>query len=131
MPVIAANGANALTSIRHGDYTGRLKAARRSVLMNQQPTNSKAGLQLASCSVELIDTLDLSTVRAAVERLKPSLIVCEVVSNPLLRVTDIPEIVAIAKPARATVLVDATFSPTLYEPAVDGAQLVVHSLTKY
>jgi len=83
------------------------------------------------CSVELVDTLDLAAVRAAIERLKPALIVCEVVSNPLLRVTDIPEIVALARLSRATVLVDATFSPTLYRAGDDGAHLVVHSLTKY
>jgi cystathionine gamma-synthase/methionine-gamma-lyase len=84
------------------------------------------------CPVEFVDTLDLSAVEAAVERLTPSLIVCEVISNPLMRVTDVPRIVEIARRVRAAVLVDATFnSPVLYTPAADGAQLVVHSLTKY
>jgi cystathionine gamma-synthase/methionine-gamma-lyase len=83
------------------------------------------------CVVELIDTLDLEAVAAAVERLQPALIICEVISNPLMRVTYIPAIVEIARSVRATVLVDATFSPLLYRPAADGVQLVVHSLTKY
>jgi cystathionine gamma-synthase/methionine-gamma-lyase len=84
------------------------------------------------CTVEFVDTLDLDAVAGAVERLSPTLIVCEVISNPLMRVTDIPKIVQIAKSVRAAVLVDATFnSPILYTPAADGAQLVVHSLTKY
>ena len=84
------------------------------------------------CTVEFVDTLNLGAVAEAVERLRPALIVCEVVSNPLMRVTDIPEIVALAKRSRAAVLVDATFTtPALYTPAADGAQLVVHSLTKY
>ncbi|MDQ4045669.1 MAG: PLP-dependent aspartate aminotransferase family protein [Chloroflexota bacterium] len=84
------------------------------------------------CTVEFVDTLDLSAVEAVVARLQPALIVCEVVSNPLLRVTDVPRIVEIAKSARAAVLVDATFTtPVLYRPANDGVQIVVHSLTKY
>ena len=84
------------------------------------------------CQVEFIDTLDLPAVEAAVARLSPALIVCEVVSNPLLRVTDIPRIVEIAKTVRACVIVDATFTtPVLYRPSDDGVQMVVHSLTKY
>lgn len=83
------------------------------------------------CTVELVDTLDLAAVAAAVEQLQPALIICEVISNPLMRVTDIPAIVQIARSVRATVLVDATFSPMLYRAAEDGAHLVVHSLTKY
>ncbi|MDQ3549716.1 MAG: PLP-dependent aspartate aminotransferase family protein, partial [Chloroflexota bacterium] len=84
------------------------------------------------CTVEFVDTLDLDAVADAVGRLSPALIVCEAISNPLMRVTDVPRIVEIAKPVRAAVLVDATFnSPVLYRPAADGVQLVVHSLTKY
>jgi cystathionine gamma-synthase/methionine-gamma-lyase len=84
------------------------------------------------CTVELIDILNLDAVGAAIERLQPSLIICEVISNPLMKVTDVPAIVQMAKPVRASVLVDSTFStPMLYNPANDGAHLVVHSLTKY
>lgn len=83
------------------------------------------------CIVETVDTLDLAAVAEAVARLEPALIICEVISNPLMRVSDIPAIVDIARTVRATVLVDATFSPLLYQPAADGVQLVVHSLTKY
>jgi cystathionine gamma-synthase/methionine-gamma-lyase len=83
------------------------------------------------CTVEFVDVLDLDAVAEAVERLKPTLIVCEVISNPLLRVADVPRIVQLAKTVRAAVLVDSTFSPVIYQPAADGAQLVVHSLTKY
>lgn len=83
------------------------------------------------CTVEFVDMLDLNQVGEAIDRLKPSLIVCEVISNPLLRVTDIPAVVKLARTVRAAVLVDSTFSPLIYAPAADGAQLVVHSLTKY
>ncbi len=84
------------------------------------------------CTVEFVDTLDLAAVAAAIERLSPTLIICEVISNPLMKVTDLPAVVKLARRVRATVLVDSTFTtPYLYTPAADGAQLVVHSLTKY
>jgi cystathionine beta-lyase/cystathionine gamma-synthase len=84
------------------------------------------------CTVEFVDMLDLGAVEEAIGRLQPALIVCEVISNPLLRVMDLPAVVGLAKRVRAAVLVDATFcGPALYNPAADGAQLVVHSLTKY
>lgn len=84
------------------------------------------------CTVEFIDMLDLAAVEAAIARLEPKLLVCEVISNPLLRVMDPPAVAQLAKRSRASVLVDSTFcSPALYTPAADGAHLVVHSLTKY
>jgi len=84
------------------------------------------------CTVEFVDMLDLQATGEAIERLKPALIVCEIISNPLMRVMDLSEVARMAKAVRATLLVDATFNgPLLYNPAAEGAQLVVHSLTKY
>jgi cystathionine beta-lyase/cystathionine gamma-synthase len=84
------------------------------------------------CTVETVDVLDLAAVQRAVDRLKPSLIICETISNPLMRVTDIPAIASIARSCRATLMVDSTFAPpVIYQPANDGAHLVVHSMTKY
>jgi len=84
------------------------------------------------CTVETVDVLDLTAVEQAVDRLKPALIICETISNPLMRVTDIPAIAAIARTCRATLMVDSTFAPpVIYQPSNDGAQLVVHSMTKY
>lgn len=84
------------------------------------------------CNVEFVDILDLEAVSDAIDRLQPALIVCETISNPLMNVTDVPAIVDLARRVRATVLVDSTFTtPVLYRPADDGAQLVVHSMTKY
>ena len=80
----------------------------------------------------LVDFTDLDATRAAIEQHQPELIVCEVITNPLMKVTDVPAICAMAKDARATVLVDSTFTPpVLYRPMEDGANLVVHSMTKY
>ena len=79
-----------------------------------------------------VDILDLAALEETVARVKPRLITCETISNPLLRVTDIAAVVEIARRHRARVLVDNTFaSPLLVNPAKLGAHLVVHSATKY
>ncbi len=81
---------------------------------------------------ELVDFLDLEATAAAIDEYSPDLIVCETITNPLMKVTDVPAIARLARDADATLLVDSTFTPpVLYRPADDGAHLVVHSMTKY
>jgi cystathionine gamma-synthase/methionine-gamma-lyase len=83
-------------------------------------------------STELVDFINLDAVERAIDAHQPDLIVCETITNPLMKVTDIPAVCALAKAAGASVLVDSTFTPpVLYRPAEDGANLVVHSMTKY
>lgn len=84
------------------------------------------------CKVEMVDFTDLDATEQAISEHQPQLIICETITNPLMKVTDIPAIVRLAKSVRASVLVDSTFTtPVIYQPAKDGAQLVVHSMTKY
>ncbi|HEX5497846.1 MAG TPA: PLP-dependent aspartate aminotransferase family protein, partial [Thermomicrobiales bacterium] len=79
-----------------------------------------------------VDILDLEQVRTAIDETKPRLVVLETISNPLLRVADVPAIVNLAHGRRARVLVDNTFaSPVLVNPARFGADIVLHSSTKY
>ena len=60
------------------------------------------------------------------------LVFVETITNPLLRVTDVPSIAKAAGESGALLVVDNTFAtPILYRPLRDGATLVVHSLTKY
>jgi cystathionine gamma-synthase len=62
----------------------------------------------------------------------PKIILSETPSNPLLRIVDIEKIAAIAKQAGALFAVDNTFlSPALQNPIEFGADLVIHSTTKY
>ncbi|MEU4349983.1 cystathionine gamma-synthase [Streptomyces sp. NPDC023838] len=77
------------------------------------------------------DTSDPASVRAAVtDRTKA--IWVETPSNPLLGITDIAAVAAVAKDAGAKLVVDNTFaSPYLQQPLALGADVVVHSLTKY
>ena len=56
---------------------------------------------------------------------------CETVSNPLLEVADIEGLSAIAKRHNLRLVVDNTFSPLSVSPAKLGADIVIHSLTKY
>ena len=61
-----------------------------------------------------------------------ALVWIETPSNPLLRITDLDEVIAAAHAAGALVVVDNTFlSPALQQPIAHGADLVVHSTTKY
>lgn len=79
-----------------------------------------------------VDMNDLAAVAAAVDEVKPRVVFFETISNPLLRVPDMPAIVEIARRARATVVVDNTFaSPVLVNPVKFGVHTVVHSSTKY
>ena len=70
--------------------------------------------------------------RAAVLALPTKLVWVETPSNPLLRITDLHEVIAAAHAAGALALVDNTFlSPALQRPLDFGADLVLHSTTKY
>ena len=63
---------------------------------------------------------------------RPRLVWIETPSNPLLRITDVRRVAAAATTAGALVVVDNTFlSPALQQPIALGADLVVHSTTKY
>jgi cystathionine gamma-lyase len=80
---------------------------------------------------DFIDTTDLSAVAAALR--KPARILwLETPSNPLLRVTDIAACSALARKAGAMTVVDNTFAtPILQQPLALGADVVLHSTTKY
>ena len=58
-------------------------------------------------------------------------IYCETVSNPLLEVADIRSLSILAKKHNLKLVVDNTFSPLSVSPALLGADIVIHSLTKY
>jgi cystathionine gamma-synthase len=78
-----------------------------------------------------VDIADMEAVRAAV-RAETRLIWVDTPSNPLMIVADIPSVAAIAHTAGARLLVDATFAtPALVQPLVQGADVVLHSTTKY
>jgi cystathionine gamma-synthase len=81
--------------------------------------------------VLFVDQTDEDALRAACER-KPALILSETPSNPLLRIVDIRKVAELARECGALYAVDNTFlSPALQQPISLGADLVIHSTTKY
>ncbi|MFE0920896.1 cystathionine gamma-synthase [Streptomyces nigra] len=77
------------------------------------------------------DTSDPAAVRAAITP-KTKVIWVETPSNPLLGITDIAAVAQVARDAGARLVVDNTFAtPYLQQPLSLGADVVVHSLTKY
>jgi cystathionine gamma-synthase len=81
--------------------------------------------------VAFIDFADEVVLAVALAR-KPKLVLLESPSNPLMRIVDIRGVAALAKAAGARVIVDNTFlSPALQQPIALGADLVVHSTTKF
>jgi methionine-gamma-lyase len=81
--------------------------------------------------VDFVDITDLDAVRRAV-RPTTRLIHTEVIANPDLRVADITALADIAHGAGARLTVDSTFTPPpLHRPLDFGADLAIHSLTKY
>jgi len=81
--------------------------------------------------VDFIDLRDVAALESALAR-RPRIVWVETPSNPLLRVTDIAAVAERARPAGALVVVDNTFlSPGWQRPLSLGADVVVHSTTKY
>lgn len=82
-----------------------------------------------------IDQVDLTSPDALREAVRPGrtkLVWVETPSNPLLSIAPIAELAAIAHDAGATVVVDNTFAtPILQKPLALGADIVLHSVTKY
>ena len=80
--------------------------------------------------VSFLDMTDLDAVSAAVTT-QTKLIWVETPSNPQLKVTDIAAVARIAHVAGAACVVDNTWSPIVQRPFEHGADLIVHSTTKY
>jgi cystathionine gamma-synthase len=129
--VVTASGMGALTVLTqlltpgdtiiapHDCYGGTYR------LFEQQ---SKKGL----FDVEFVDQTDLDALRTVCAKVKPTIILTESPSNPLLRIADLTAISEIARESGALFAVDNTFlSPALQNPIEFGADLVIHSTTKY
>ena len=81
-------------------------------------------------NVKFVNIQDLDAVKSAVSS-KTKIIYCETVSNPLLEIADIPELSKFAKKNNLKLMVDNTFSPIVLSPIQLGADIVIHSLTKF
>ena len=83
-------------------------------------------------TTEFVDPTDLAAVDAALARTAAPILYVETVSNPLIVVSDISSLAGVAHRNGALLLVDNTFaSPYACRPIEHGADLVIHSATKY
>lgn len=79
-----------------------------------------------------LDTTDLDLVDRKMKELKPSVLILESISNPLLKISDISGLAEISRMHSVNLIVDNTFATSyLLNPIKLGADFVVHSATKY
>lgn len=81
---------------------------------------------------EFVDTTDLASLEKKINDTKPALIWLETPTNPMLKISDIAAVAALGKKVKAMTVVDNTFmSPYFQNPLDLGADIVVHSMTKF
>ncbi len=127
---VAASGMGAITSVilqicGSGDHivsSRTIYGGTYAFLKNFTP---KFGIDTS-----FVDITKLDSVEAAITE-NTKIIYCETVSNPLLEVADIKSLAEIARRHGIKLVVDNTFSPLSAAPAKLGADIVIHSLTKY
>jgi len=89
-------------------------------------------LEPTGVEVRFADPSDPEEFAAAVKEQRPGCVLIEAIANPLLRVAPLDTVVEIAHRHGALVVVDSTFAtPLLLRPIRLGADIVIHSLTKY
>jgi len=81
-------------------------------------------------TTKFIDLSDEQSVHAAITP-KTRVLYCESFNNPLLEVADIPMLARVARDYGVKLVVDNTFSPLIISPLKLGADIVVHSMTKF
>nr|WP_298999006.1 aminotransferase class I/II-fold pyridoxal phosphate-dependent enzyme [uncultured Allomuricauda sp.] len=87
-------------------------------------------LKKFNIQTSFVDTTDISKVENSITS-KTKMIYCEAISNPLLEVSNIEALAHLAKKYTIPLVVDNTFTPLSIAPAKLGADIVIHSLTKF
>lgn len=77
-----------------------------------------------------VDTTNIEAVENAITP-NTKIIYCETMSNPMLEISNISALAQLAKKHGCKLVVDNTFSPMIFSPAKMGADIVVHSMTKF
>jgi cystathionine beta-lyase/cystathionine gamma-synthase len=91
----------------------------------------KRGLDIHSFSPDG-EKYDINKFEALMKKIRPEIVYFEAISNPMLIVPDVKNIIEISKKYEAIIFVDNTFAtPLLWKPLNDGADIVIHSATKY
>jgi cystathionine gamma-synthase/methionine-gamma-lyase len=120
-----------------GTPRGETAPRPRSILMARDAYGSTLRLveelfMPRGAAVTCCDMTDMAAVEQAFDRAQPDVVLVEQLSNPLLRVADVAALAQRARAAGARLVVDNTIAtPVLQQPLALGADLVVHSATKY
>lgn len=128
--VVTSSGMSAITAVflgvlKAGDHVlgGDQLYGRTLKLLNQD-------LPRFGISASLADPTDINAMAAAI-RPETKMILIEVVSNPTIRVADIEGIAKLARKSGALLVIDNTFTtPRGFQPFMQGADIIVHSVTK-
>lgn len=80
--------------------------------------------------VTFVDITDLEAVKNAIQP-NTKLVYTETMTNPLLQISDVPELAEITKEHGIKLVVDNTFTPMIFSPFQLGADIVVYSMTKF
>jgi cystathionine gamma-synthase len=122
---MAAISTLVLANVEHGQHvvaSNRLYGRTTQLFQQELP---RLGIQTT-----LVDISDLNEVKAALQT-PARLLIVETISNPLLRVADLPALIQLAHDARCSLVVDNTFAtPVLVRPLDLGADFVMESVTK-
>ncbi len=81
-------------------------------------------------TTNFVDTTNIDLVKNAITP-NTKIIYCETMSNPMLEISNIVALAKLAKEHNCKLVVDNTFSPMIFSPAEMGADIVVHSMTKF
>ena len=133
LAVATASGMSAI----HLALTAAMTDRRRSVLCakvmyGQSTTLLTNILGPTGVDISFAEPCDLDDFEQVLAKEKPSCVLLEPVSNPLLRVAPVDRITILAHTHGASVIVDNTFAtPVLLRPLELGVDFVVHSMTKY
>lgn len=81
-------------------------------------------------TTRFVDITSISEIEKSITP-KTKVVYCETMSNPMLEIADIPAISNLCKKSNVSLVVDNTFTPMILSPANLGADVVIHSLTKF
>lgn len=127
---VAASGMGAITSVlmqlcQTGDHIVSSRTIYGGTYAFMKNFLPKLNIQTT-----FVDSTKLDVVESAINE-HTKVLYCETVSNPLLEITDIAAMAELARKHNLKLVVDNTFSPLAVSPASLGADIVVHSLTKF
>lgn len=127
---VTASGMGAITSVLLQLCQSRDEIVSSRTIYGGTYAFMKNFLPKLQIKTRFVDITNLEKVESSINE-NTKLIYCETLSNPLLEVSDIEALAKIAKKHNLKLVVDNTFSPFMITPVDLGANVVIHSLTKF